>query len=115
MGNFLNSYKKNAAGIVLIIIASLLTSFGQMLWKLSYVNSRYLVFAGFACYGLGAVMMIAAFKYGSFSVLHPMLSLSYILAIILGVMILKESINALKIAGIIFIMLGVFFIGGGDN
>lgn len=115
MGNFINSYKKNISGIILILIASFLTSFGQMFWKLSYQKSKYLVLAGFVCYGLGALIMIVAFKYGSFSVLHPMLSLSYILAIFLGSVMLKETVNAMKMLGILFIMIGVFFIGGGDN
>ncbi|MBV4418383.1 EamA family transporter [Clostridium tyrobutyricum] len=115
MSSFFDSYKKNIYGILLIFIASLLTSFGQMFWKLSYQNSRYLLFIGFICYGLGALLMIVAFKHGSFSVLHPMLSLSYIFAIFLGIIVIKETVDFIKLLGILFIMSGVVLIGGGDN
>ncbi|AND83487.1 Membrane protein, predicted transporter of cations and cationic drugs [Clostridium tyrobutyricum DIVETGP] len=59
--------------------------------------------------------MIVAFKHGSFSVLHPMLSLSYIFAIFLGIIVIKETVDFIKLLGILFIMSGVVLIGGGDN
>lgn len=115
MKNIVSSFKQNYKGIVLISLASLCTSFGQMFWKLSQGEFSIHLIVGFALYGIGAVLMIAAFRFGSFSVLHPMLCLSYIFVIIIGVFIIGETINAITVFGIILIMIGVFFIGGGDD
>lgn len=109
-----DSIRKNLKGIIIIIFAAVLTSIGQLLWKISYnTNIMYLIL-GFICYGLGAVCMIIAFRYGSLSVLHPMLSFGYIFALILGQVLLKEQISLMQIIAIIFIIIGVIFIGGGD-
>ena len=59
--------------------------------------------------------MLVAFKFGSLSVLHPMLSLSYIFALVFGKLFLGEYISVLKILGIASIIVGVAFIGGGDE
>lgn len=111
--NYLESLKKNYKGIIFIFIASLLTSVGQLFWKMSH-NYIFLGI-GFVCYGLGAVLMIVAFKFGSFSVLHPMMCLSYVFALIFGSAFLQESIGVFKILGVISIITGVVLIGGGDH
>ena len=111
---FSQSLKKNIKGIVLIIIAALLTSVGQLLWKLSEGTDIKLVLIGFTCYGFGAVLMILAFRFGSLSVLHPFMSVGYIFAIVLGQTVLQESISIVKYAAVAIIMIGVTLIGGGD-
>ncbi|GIM28240.1 membrane protein [Clostridium polyendosporum] len=115
MNSFITSFKKNYKGILFIIIASLLTSLGQLLWKLSNGQSLNFLISGFFLYGIGAVLMIIAFRYGSLSVIHPMLSFGYIFAIILGNIVLKESITIYQYLGIFIIILGVILIGGGDD
>lgn len=109
-----DSIKKNLKGISIIIFAAMLTSIGQLFWKVSYnTNIKYLIL-GFICYGVGAVCMIIAFRYGSLSVLHPMLSFGYVFALILGSVVLKEQISFLQVIAIIIIIIGVTLIGGGD-
>lgn len=115
MKDFIPSLKKNYKGIILISTAAFFTSIGQLFWKLSVNNNIYFLILGFFLYGLGAIIVIISFRYGSFSVLHPMLCLSYIFAIIFGFIFLREPIGIIKISGIVFIMLGVVFIGGGDD
>lgn len=66
---------------------------------------------GFALYGIGALLMIVAFRFGELSVLHPMLSIGFILSIFLGAVVLGEAITVKKIAGIMFIIVGMFFLG----
>lgn len=112
----LESFKKNKKGIILMIISSICACTGQMFWKLA-TSSDSLIYllVGFALYGLGALIMIIAYKFGKLSVLQPMLSLNYILTIILGVLILNENITVLKVVGILVITAGVFMIGGGDE
>ena len=114
INEFSQSIKKNIKGISLIIIAAMLTSVGQLFWKLSKGSNLKLVIIGFTCYGLGAVLMILAFRFGSLSVLHPFMSVGYIFAIVLGQTKLHENISISKYAAVAIIMVGVTLIGGGD-
>lgn len=114
MKGFIMSFKKNYKGIILISIAALFTSVGQLLWKISNGQINAFMVSGFLCYGLGAVLMIIAFRFGSLSVLHPILSLSYIFAIVLGAIFLGEYLKTMQVMAIIIIIVGVTLIGGGD-
>lgn len=115
IGKFINSIEKNKIGIILIVISSVLVSIGQLCWKLSQGTKISFVIIGFVLYGIGAILMILAFSHGSFSVIHPMISTSYIFALILGNLYLHEYINKYKIISIIVIFLGILLIGGGDD
>lgn len=115
MNRFYESFKKNYKGIVLILFSSVLVSLGQLFWKLSGATEPGRICAGFVFYGIGAVCMVVAFRFGSFSVLHPMLSISYVLSLFLGNFVLHEYISWFKIVGISFIIAGVFLIGVGDG
>lgn len=99
-----------------MIVASFFTATGQLFWKL-YQENNYLLFLilGFLFYGIGAVTMIIAFNFGKYSVIHPVMCTSYIFAIVFGGVILKEYINFTQSFGIISMILGVIFIGGGDE
>lgn len=114
MNNFVLSIKKNYKGIILIIFASLLTAYGQMLWKISNGRELKFIISGFLLYGVGAVLMIIAYRYGSLSVLHPMMSFGYIFVMILGTTILKESVTPMHLIATFIIICGVALIGGGD-
>lgn len=115
MNNFIKSLNNNKVGILFILCASLTTAFGQMFWKLSGGSSIYYILLGFFLYFLGAVLMIVAFRFGSLSVLHPILSMGYVFAIFIGIIFLNEIINMKQIAGIVCIILGAILIGGGDH
>lgn len=111
----LNSLKKNKTGIVLTVISSICVCIGQLFWKLSVSTGFWMLLFGFGLYGLGALIMIVAYKYGSLSVLQPMLSLNYILSIILASTILNEPITLNRVIGVLIIIIGVILIGGGDD
>ncbi|MFD0827004.1 EamA/RhaT family transporter [Neobacillus sp. M.A.Huq-85] len=115
MDNFL--IKKNGiyVGIGLMILASLCTSFGQLFWKLSNAAFNFNLLIGFLLYFLGAVLMIFAFRFGKLSILHPLLSVGYVVSTILGAIFLNEDISIGSILGILFIMAGVVVIGGESN
>lgn len=115
MSNLFVSLQKNKKGILLILFASLFTSFGQYFWKVSQMHNVQYILIGFIFYGIGAVGMIIAFRFGSFSVIHPMMSISYIFIILIGYWFLNEIINFQKIIGLIFIMLGIVCVGVGDE
>ncbi len=108
------SFEKNKKGIVLMFFAAVFACLGQLLWKLSVTDGVLCMLSGFALYGFGALLMLKAYRFGSVSVLQPMLSTNYVLSAILGFVVLQEKISALKIAGILIITSGVVLIGGGD-
>ncbi len=108
------SIKKNKKGISLMLLSSLFVCVGQLFWKLSSENVFYL-FGGFGLYGIGAFVMLYAYKFGSLSVLQPMLSANYVFTIVLATIVLKEEMTVLKVLGVLVIILGVVFIGGGDE
>ena len=111
----LNSLKKNRKGICLMLCSSFLVCIGQLLWKLSANGNIIYLLLGFVSYGLGALVMLYAYKFGSLSVLQPMLSANYIFTIILASTVLHEQFTVFKLIGIIIIFLGVFLIGCGDE
>lgn len=115
MNKILQSIEKNKIGIFIIMISAINTSIGQYFWKISEGKSIKFLSIGFLCYGLGAVAMIVAFKFGSFSVIHPMLSMGYIFALFIGYGLLNEEITKGKLIGIFLILIGVMLIGVGDE
>lgn len=109
----LHSFKKNKWGYLLMILSTFLVCFGQYFWKISKQNILFLLF-GFLLYGLGAITMMIAYKFGKLSVLQPILSINYVLAVLIGVFLLNETIELYNILGIIMILIGVTLIVGGD-
>ncbi len=108
------SFQKNKKGILLMLIAALFACVGQLMWKLSVTGTSLYLLAGFGLYGMGALLMLVAYRYGSVSVLQPMLSTNYVLSAVLGYFVLQEKLSALKVIGIVVITSGVVLIGGGD-
>lgn len=111
----LGSFQKNKKGILLMLVSSICACVGQLLWKLSAGQGIIAMLAGFCFYGIGALVMLAAYRYGKLSVLQPVLSLNYVLGIILGAIILKEEVTVLQCIGVLIIMAGVIMIAGGDG
>lgn len=106
--------KSNKKGIILMLLSSICVCIGQLLWKLS-TSGNIILLLGFFFYGIGALIMIVAYRFGELSVLQPMLSLNYILSIFLAVIILKEEITILKVIGVFVIITGVIMIARGDD
>lgn len=109
------SFKKNKKGILLMLCASLCVCTGQLFWKLSDAHGLLFLLLGFGLYGLGALITLTAYRYGSLSVLQPVLSMNYVLTVVLAVVVLKEEITLLRVAGILCVMAGVLLICGGDS
>ena len=109
------SLLQNKNGILMMMASSLLACAGQLLWKLSVDHGMWVMMAGLCLYGVGALFMLIAYRYGSLSVLHPVMSLSYVFSLIFGAWFLGEPIGAFKIIGVAVIMTGVVLIGGGDR
>ncbi|EGT3617299.1 EamA/RhaT family transporter [Clostridium perfringens] len=102
-------------GILLIVISALCTSFGQLFWKIGVNQSIWIILLGFILYGVGALTMIIAFKFGELSILHPLMCIGYIFALINGFLFLQERISLLQFIGIVIIIIGIVFIARGDE
>lgn len=111
----LESFKKNKVGILLMCISSICVCIGQLFWKISAFNGLIALLIGFLFYGIGAIIMVSAYRYGSLSVLQPVLSLNYVFSIILANVVLHEKLTLLKFIGVIIIIIGVILIAGGDE
>jgi len=101
---------KSKIGIELMVGASVLVSVGQLFWKLSQGNKIGLLCLGFFLYSVGALMMIYAYRFGKLSVLQPILSLSYVFAIVLGYYVFNDKITTGKLVSISLIIGGVLVI-----
>lgn len=111
---FVQSFQKNARGILLMVVSALITAFAQFIWKIAGSENLPILALGIALYGLSSVLMIVAFRYGSLSVLHPIMAVSYAVGVFLGVVFLHEIITPLHLVGLGIIIMGVILIGGGD-
>jgi len=109
------SFRKYGKGIAAMLCASVFACLGQLLWKISGGSDILLMLAGFALYGIGAVLMLWAYRFGPVSVLQPMLSANYILSLILGALVLGESVGAVQVLGVVVITAGIVLIAGGDE
>lgn len=96
--------------------SAVLTATGQAFWKLAVHGlGSWQLYAGFILYGLGAVCMTLAFRFGSLSALHPLLSLGYVFSILIGYLWLNELINWPLVMGDGLIVIGAVFLGLGER
>lgn len=98
-----------------MLLSSLCVCLGQLLWKLSISLGILYLFFGFCLYGIGAVIMLYAYRFGKLSVLQPVLSMNYVLSTLLGVLVLGESFSLKAFIGIAIIIVGVIVLGGSDK
>jgi uncharacterized membrane protein len=115
--------KKYLKPIILIMLCTIFTSAGQILFKLASQNlnsfndifTNYFLFLGFISYGIGSVLMIIALKYGDLSLVYPFVALSFIWVTLLSIILFNELVYLINWFGIIAIIIGVSFIGFGSS
>ena len=71
--------------------------------------------AGFSMYGVSMVLLVLALRHGELSLLYPVFALTYVWVAILSVLVLHESMNAFKLAGIAIIVGGIAVLGKGSS
>ena len=123
-------FKSNKAkAIFLIILSTLFTSVGQLLWKSGGANIKletaivlikttffnYTFMLGWLLYVFAAALMITALKYGRLSLVHPFLSLTQIWTLMLGYTYLAEEITSVKIISVFLIVTGAILISASDK
>jgi len=120
---------KRRIAILLVLACTLLVALGQYLIKLGanrLSHAGFLattigiftipqLFAGYCLYGVFTVMFVWALRHGELSILYPLIALGYVWVTITAVVAFHESMNPLKIVGLIVIMCGVAVLGYGGG
>lgn len=100
-----------------MVAAAFSTATGQFFWKLAAGGGLFdwHLWIGFGFYGMGAVLMTVAFRFGRLSVLHPLLTVGYVIALVYGVSFLNEPLTVPLAIGTVLILAGVWLIGGDEH
>lgn len=112
--------------IILMVMCTIFTSSAQILYKvgadrLSFnimsIITNWPIILGITLYGIGAVLVIIAFKGGDVTVLYPIITTSYIWVSLGSSYFFKETLGLFKWIGIILIIIGIMLItfGGKDK
>mgnify|MGYP001578129450 CR=1 FL=1 len=117
--------KRTATFAILIVLCcTLLSSSGSLLLKLGAdkleldiwtLVTNYYLLGGAIVYGLGAILLIIALKYGELSTLYPFIALGFVWTTLFSIYLLGETVSFLNWTGIFSILLGVSAIGLGAN
>jgi multidrug transporter EmrE-like cation transporter len=106
------------ASVLLGVIGQLLMKWGlaspKPIWSqgpaVLKMLSSWPVLAGLFSYAVSSLFWLVTLKQMNISVAYPMVSLGYVVVVLAGYYLFNESISGMKWAGMVFIMLGVFFI-----
>lgn len=111
--------------IGLVLVCTLLIACAQVLYKFGVddldlkkplsVLTNYFILGGLALYGLGALLLVVALKWGELSVLYPIIATGYVWVSLLSMHFFKETMNSWKWLGVASIVLGVSMIGFGSK
>jgi multidrug transporter EmrE-like cation transporter len=111
------------SSILLVLLASLIGSFGAVFLKLGAERLRYgfrhvfnmrLAF-GIALFVGSSVPFIMGLKHGQLSVLYPMVSLGYVWTLFWSKLFFDEPITRAKIGALAMILVGIVCIGVGGR
>ncbi len=119
----------NLTSFVLILTGVLLNAAAQLLLKagttrigefeFSFANivpiglkvaTQWPIIAGLGCYAISVVVWILALSRAPVSVAYPMLSIGYVVNAFAAYYLFGESVNAQKLLGIGFIVIGVYLV-----
>lgn len=68
------------------------------------------IIAGFALYGVGALTWLLVLARTDLSVAYPFISLGLVVTMLLGVLVLQESVTPIRLVGASLIVLGVVLV-----
>ncbi|MEM2121188.1 MAG: EamA family transporter [Candidatus Woesearchaeota archaeon] len=105
--------------IILVIICTLLSSLGQLSYKLALIKSdnnlKRVVFnptlyLGLFSYFIAALLLIVALKHGELSTVYPFIALGFVWVSFFSIKFLNERITILRWIGILLIIFGLIII-----
>jgi drug/metabolite transporter (DMT)-like permease len=68
------------------------------------------IILGFVCYGVSAILWLDVLSKLDFSLAFPMVSLTYVFSLVIGRFIFHETVGLDRIAGVLLILSGLFFV-----
>jgi drug/metabolite transporter (DMT)-like permease len=68
------------------------------------------IILGFFCYGVSAILWLDVLSKLDFSLAFPMVSLTYVFSLVIGSFIFHETVGLDRIAGVLLILSGLFFV-----
>jgi drug/metabolite transporter (DMT)-like permease len=120
---------KRRQSILIVICCTLLVAIGQYLIKLGANHLSHAgllatmigiftippLFAGYCLYGVFTVLFVYALRNGELSILYPLIALGYVWVTITAVVAFHETMNPLKVTGLVVIVAGVAVLGWGGG
>jgi drug/metabolite transporter (DMT)-like permease len=120
---------KRRLAIFIVLACTLLVALAQYLIKLGANHLSHAgllatligiftipqLFAGYCLYGVFTVMFVYALRHGELSILYPLIALGYVWVTITAVVAFHETMNPLKLAGLVVIIAGVAVLGWGGG
>ncbi len=112
------------SSMLLVLAASFLGSIGAGFLKagaaklhggMRYLFLNFKLAVGVAIFVASSVLYVIGIKHGQLSVLYPLVSLSYIWALVWARIFFKEKFTTRKLAGLCLILLGILFVGLGNR
>ena len=122
-------HRVNLHALALAFICIVLVVAGQTLMKLAVLRSGGMpvleigiaglvrkfaavpyILVGFALYGVSSILWLEVLSNLDFSVAFPMVSVTYIGTLFVGRFMFNEPVNIYRIAGVLLICSGVFFV-----
>jgi multidrug transporter EmrE-like cation transporter len=73
------------------------------------------LFAGYCLYGVFTVLFVYALRHGELSILYPLIALGYVWVTITAVVAFHDTVNPLKVIGLVVIICGVAVLGWGGG
>ncbi len=112
--------EKRGFAIFLMITCTIFTSIAQIFYKLGALRlpeifTNYHILIGLILYGIGALILVTAFKFGEVTLLYPIIATSYVWVSILSWIVFSETIGVFKWFGIAFIIAGITVIALGSK
>lgn len=113
--------------IFLILLSIMMSSFGQVAMKWGTLNVfveehdtlidkiikhfvNLPVILGLCLYALSAVMWVLSISKVPLSYAYPMVAISYVVVFFMSALLFQEQISAMRITGLVIIVIGVFVI-----
>jgi drug/metabolite transporter (DMT)-like permease len=108
--------------IVITLIAALITSFSQLLFKkgikkrigslndMLHLAKNWRVVVGVLGYFAGLAVYLLALSRAPLSIVYPVFASTFVFVAIISFVLLKEKASALRVAGVLVIFLGIFLV-----
>lgn len=116
-----NALATRRRSVLLISSCTLISAAAQILMKIGMTHVTKLdpialatnlpLVGGYALYGVFCLMMILALRTGELSLIYPIISLAYVWVTVLSYFVFHDTINPLKLVGIVTVMVGVALLG----